>query len=322
MNLLNKCFPPIGGKYLYKKEGLSVANTKKKKKNQNLRAWLFMLPALLLVFTFSVIPIIASLVLTLFDYSAGLGATKFVGLRNFERLFSDRVFILAMKHSIKFIVVVPIIQILSMALAVLVNRKLPGIKIFRTMFYIPVVTSMVAVSIIWGFLLGNTGVVNEMLKAAGLITKSIGFLSSSSTAMLCIMFIVTWQGLGYYMMMYLAGLQAVPAELIEAAKIDGATNLKTFIKITIPQLKPYIWFCSLNSLIAAIGVFDPVMVLTTGGPNNSTTVINYYSYVTAFKNFEFGYAASIGTVQAILTLIISIVVFAYGKKGGGMTNGK
>ena len=111
MNLLNKCFPPIGGKYLYKKEGLSVANTKKKKKNQNLRAWLFMLPALLLVFTFSVIPIIASLVLTLFDYSAGLGATKFVGLRNFERLFSDRVFILAMKHSIKFIVVVPIIQI-------------------------------------------------------------------------------------------------------------------------------------------------------------------------------------------------------------------
>ena len=278
-----------------------------------------MLPALLLVFTFSVIPIIASLGLTLFDYSAGLGTTKFVGLKNFQRLFDDRVFILAMKHSIEFVLVVPIIQLLSIALAVLVNQKLPGIKIFRTMYYIPVVTSMVALSIIWGFLLGNTGVVNEILKSVGLIKRSIGFLSSSNTAMLSVMFIVIWQGLGYYMMMYLAGLQAVPGELIEAAKIDGATNFKTFIKITIPQLKPYIWFCSLNSLISAIGVFDPIMVLTTGGPNNSTTVINYYSYTTAFKGFEFGYAASIGLVQAIITLFISIAIFAYGKKGGGMT---
>ena len=280
-----------------------------------------MLPAMTVVVLFSIVPIIGSLVLTLFDYSAGLGETKFIGLKNFQKLFSDRIFILSIKHSVQFIIVVPIIQVLSMALAVLVNRHLPGIKIFRTLYYIPVVTSMVAVSITWGFILNDSGLINQILKSLHVIKKSIGFFSNPNIAFYSVMFIVIWQGLGYYMMMYLAGLQAVPAELTDAAKIDGATNLKVFFNVTIPQLKPYIWFCSLNSLIGAIGVFDPVMVLTSGGPNNATTVINYYSYTTAFREFNFGYAAAIGTVQAVITLCISIVIFMYGKKGGGMTYG-
>ena len=133
------------------------------------------------------------------------------------------------------------------------------------------------------------------------------------------MFITLWQGLGYYMMMYLAGLQGIPSELSEAARIDGAGTLKVITSIIIPQLKPFIWFCTLNSIISAIGVFDVVFVLSKGGPDNATMVINYYSYTKAFGEFRFGYAAAVGAVQAVLTGIVSIVVFVYGRRGG-MTN--
>ena len=122
------------------------------------------------------------------------------------------------------------------------------------------------------------------------------------------------------MMMYLAGLQGIPQELIEAAKIDGATNFETIVKVKIPLLKPYIWLCTLTSVISAIGVFDVVFVLTKGGPNNATMVINYYSYVKAFGDFQFGYAAAIGALQAIITSTLSIAVFVYGKKGGMSNN--
>lgn len=137
--------------------------------------------------------------------------------------------------------------------------------------------------------------------------------------MICLMFITIWQGLGYYMMMYLAGLQGIPQELCEAATIDGANAVKVFTRIKLLMLKPYIWFCSLNSVISAIGVFDVVFVLTKGGPNDATMVINYYSYTKAFSDFQFGYAAAIGAVQAVVTTMLSIVVFVYGKRGG-MTN--
>ena len=288
------------------------------KVRQSISAYGFMAPALILILLFTVIPIIGSLILMFYDYSV-LGTTKFIGFKNFIKAFQDRVFLISIKNSVLFVIVVPVIQILAILLAVMVNRDLPGMKIFRTLFYIPVVTSMVAVSIIWGFIFDSNGVINSALQNAGIISMPLGFLSSKYGAMPCIMFITIWQGLGYYMMMYLAGLQGIPNELSEAAKIDGATAVKIFTRIKLPLLKPYIWFCSLNSVISAIGVFDVVFVLTKGGPNNATMVINYYSYTKAFSDFQFGYAAAIGTVQAVVTTLLSIVVFAYGKKGG-MTN--
>lgn len=288
------------------------------KTKQAISAYGFMAPALILILLFTVIPIIGSLILMFYNYSV-LGTTKFVGIGNFIKAFQDRVFLISIKNSVLFVIVVPIIQILSILLAVLVNRDLPGMKIFRTLFYIPVVTSMVAVSIIWGFIFDSNGIINSFLQDAGIISVPLGFLSSKFGAMPCIMFITIWQGLGYYMMMYLAGLQGIPNELCEAAKIDGATAVKIFTRIKLPLLKPYIWFCSLNSVISAIGVFDVVFVLTKGGPNNATMVINYYSYTKAFSDFQFGYAAAIGAIQAVVTTVLSIIVFAYGKKGG-MTN--
>lgn len=290
----------------------------KVKTRQTIKAYLFMAPALFMIVVFVLVPIIGSLPLMFYDYSV-LGETKFIGLDNFKRAFSDPEFRISIINSILFVAVVPVLQLLSILLALLVNRKLKGISIFRTLIYIPVITSMVAVSIIWGFLFDPSGLFNTALQNMGVIKSPLGFLSSGKTAMLCIMFITIWQGLGYYMMLYLAGLQSVPKELEEAAIVDGVNKLQGFIKIKLPLLKPYIWFCSLNSVISAVGVFDVVYVLTKGGPYNATLVINYYSYTKAFTDFEFGYSAAIGAVQAVITSVLSIFVFLYGKKGGGMT---
>ena len=175
----------------------------KTKFKQTMKAYLFMAPALVLVILFVIIPIIVSLPLMFTNYSV-IAKTSFVGLDNFKRAFSDSDFLVAIKNSILFVVVVPVIQILSIALAVLVNRKLWGISIFRVLFYIPVVTSMVAVSIIWSFLFDPNGIINGLLVKWGAIKTPLGFLADSKTAMLCIMFITIWQGLGYYMMLYLA----------------------------------------------------------------------------------------------------------------------
>ena len=281
--------------------------------NETLRAYLFMAPALIMLAIFVFAPIVGSLPLMFMDYSV-LGETKFVGLQNFQEAFADRDFQIALVNTILFVVVVPIIQILSILLAVLVNRKMHGITAFRTLFYIPVVTSMVAVSIMWGFLFDQNGLINTVLMDLGWIKSPLGFLNDSKTAMPCIMFITIWQGLGYYMMMYLAGLQSIPHDMEEAAMVDCATPALAFFKVKLPLLKPYIWFCTLNSVISAIAVFDAVYVLTKGGPDNATMVINYYSYVKAFQDFRFGYSAAVGFVQALITGVLSIFVFLYGKK--------
>ena len=288
----------------------------KAKMRHNITAYLFMAPALLMIFVFVFVPIIGSLPLMFLDYSV-IGKTKFVGLQNFVRAFDDREFRIAIFNSALFVVIVPVIQILSILLAILVNKKIFGISLFRVLFYIPVVTSMVAVSIMWSFLFDSNGIINTLLINWGIISSPLGFLGDANTAMLCIMFITIWQGLGYYMMLYLAGLQSVPAELEEAAVVDGANKLVLLLKIKLPLLKPYIWFCSFNSIISAVAVFDVVYVLTKGGPDNATMVMNYYSYYKAFNDYEFGYSAAVGMVLALVTTALSLIIFAYGKRDGG-----
>lgn len=287
----------------------------KKKRRDTLIAYLFMAPALLILLVFVFYPIIYSVPLAFFDYSV-VGDTSFVGFGNFKRAFSDQDFWTAMFNSVLFVVVVPILQLLSILLAVLVNRKLKGITFFRVLFYIPVVTSMIAISIMWSFIFNPDGIINTILLTTGLTKNPIYFLQDPKLAMLSIMFVTIWQGLGYYMMLYLAGLQSIPAELQEAAKIDGAGKIAVFFKVTVPLLKPYIWFCSLFSLLAALGVFDVVFAMTGGGPDNATLVMNLYTYNAAFKSFEFGYSAAAGLVMSVITTIFSSVIFIYGGRGG------
>lgn len=280
-------------------------------------AWAFMLPAMVILVIFVFYPIVYSVPLAFTNYSV-FAETKFVGLANFKRLLNDKDFFTALKNSLKFIIVVPILQLLSIALAVQMNKKLPGTTLFRVLTYLPVVTSMVAVSIIWKFIFDSNGILNNFLTEAGIISQPIRFLSSAKLALPTMMAITIWQGLGYYMMIYLSALQHFPEDLVEAAVLDGASSWRIFWSIRLPLLQPQIWFCSMVSIIAALGVFDVVFTLTngSGGPNKSTYVINLYSYIQAFSKFDFGYSAAIGIVLAVITTVFSIVMEIYNRKAG------
>jgi len=291
----------------------------KKKLHMSLMAYAFMAPALIVLIVFVFYPIIYSIPLAFQDYSV-IGESHFIGFDNFERAFSDPEFWTAMKNSALFVACVPVLQILSILLAVVVNCKMRGVTIFRVLFYIPVVTSMIAISIMWSFLFNPDGIINSFLLSQHLITQPIYFLADTRYALLSLMFVTIWQGLGYYMMLYLAGLQSIPTELTEAAEIDGAGKVAAFFKITIPMLKPYIWFCSLFSVLAALGVFDIAFAMTKGGPDKATMVMNLYTYNKAFGTFEFGYSAAAGLIMSVVTTAFSMIIFFYGKKGG-MNNG-
>jgi len=299
---------------LIKKQSI-FAKFNRLSKTEGFVGWAFMTPGLIMLALFVFWPIIYSIPLAFTDYSV-IDKTHFIGFDNFVRAFKDDNFIISLWHSFVYIAIVPFIQIISILMAILVNSSVKGIKFFRTAYYIPVVTSMVAVSIVWSWLLSNNGVVNYILISLGLIDDKVGWLTSDKTALIAVMFVTLWKGVGYYMMIYLAGLQSVPKDLQEAAMIDGATKFQVLRKVTIPLLKPYVFFCSLISLMAAIRVFDEVFVLTSGGPGTATLTSSLYIYEQGFKKFDFGYSSALGLIVSVLIALLSIVIFRFNKKGG------
>ncbi|WP_127509948.1 carbohydrate ABC transporter permease [Paenibacillus humicus] len=280
-----------------------------------LPAWSFMAPGLLVIGVFVLFPILYSIPLALTNYSV-LGETDFVGLDNFVKAFKDDSFIASLRNSMTYVIVVPVLQLLSILMAILVNSRIPGIKAFRAAYYIPVVTSMVAVALMWNWLLSQNGLVNYILLELGIIHEKIGWLSTSSTALYVLMFITLWKGLGYYMMLYLAGLQAIPTDLYEAAIVDGASAAQRVRHITIPLLRPYVFFCSLISLMGAIRVFDEMFVLTNGGPGNATLTSSLYIYQEGITKLNYGYASALGLIVSVIVGVVSIVVFRVNQKGG------
>ncbi len=280
-----------------------------------LPAWSFMAPGLLVIGVFVLFPILYSIPLALTNYSV-LGETDFVGLDNFVKAFKDDSFIASLRNSMTYVLVVPVLQLLSILMAILVNSRIPGIKAFRAAYYIPVVTSMVAVALMWNWLLSQNGLVNYILMELGIIHEKIGWLSTSSTALYVLMFITLWKGLGYYMMLYLAGLQGIPADLYEAAIVDGATAAQRIRHITIPLLRPYVFFCSLISLMGAIRVFDEMFVLTSGGPGNATLTSSLYIYQEGITKLNYGYASALGLIVSVIVGVVSIIVFRVNQKGG------
>lgn len=288
---------------------------KTKKMRTTLIAYIFMAPALIILGIFVFYPIVYSIPLAFTNYSAVGGTTKFIGLDNFKRLMDDPDFWLSLKNSCIFVIVVPILQILAILLALLMNKKFRGNSAFRVLFYMPVVTSMVAVSIIWKFIFDPDGIINALLIKWNVISDPLLFLSDSKVAMIILMAVTIWQGLGYYMMMYLSALQTFPEEILDATKIDGANAWQTFWKIRMPLLKNQIAFCSMVSIIAAVGVFDVVFTMTNGGPNKATYVINYYSYKMAFNSYDFGYSAAIGLVSAVIICVFTCIQFGLNKRG-------
>lgn len=280
---------------------------KRKSRTKTAAAYAFILPALVMIIVFIVIPVAASIVIMFYDYSV-VGQARFIGYDNFIKAFRDKGFINAVRNTLIFVIVVPVIQILSLFIAFLLGRKTKSRAFFRTVFFIPSICSQVAVSITWGNLIQD-GILDDLFLRLHLISKPLMLLGNKKTAIICLMLITIWQNAGYYMMIYLSGINNIPEELEEAARIDGAGGYEIIRYIYLPELRSVIWIASLHCLILVIGIFDIVYIITQGGPNEATMVISYYSYKKAFEDFQFGYAAAIGAFQAVITYILSLGIF-------------
>ncbi|GEM85913.1 carbohydrate ABC transporter permease [Meiothermus granaticius] len=288
-------------------------------------AYGFMLPLLGVKAVYTFWPILFGTYLAFTEYNL-ISPPRWVGLRNFEELFGvgafggrgpDRDFWYGLINSLKYVLVVPLIQILSIGLAMLVNRQIPLIGLFRTAYYVPVVTSFAVVGLMWGWMYNAFGPVNFILTRLHLLNPEnpSSLLSNPATALLAVMFVTLWKGLGYYMVLYLAGLQSIDRSLEEAALMDGASRWQVFRHVTLPGLRPTILVCSLLSTISAIKVFDEIFVMTGGGPAGSTYTAMFFVYSAAFQNFRYGYAAAAGLVVAGVSLGLGLLNFRLTRGG-------
>lgn len=279
---------------------------KKLERRKSKWGYLFILPNFLGLLCFTLIPILMSLGFSFTNYDV-ISEISFVGAQNYIDLFTDRRFISALLNTLYFcLLTVPAGVVLSLLLAVLLNRKIRGISIFRTLIFVPVITSMVAVSLVWSMLYEDTaGLLNTLLRGIGL--PGVQWLTDTKMAMISIAIMSVWKGLGYNMTIFLAGLQGVPGELYEAARIDGANGVHCFFKITLPSISQTIYFVSLMALISGLQAFDQISIMTQGGPIDSTRTVAMYLYDYGFKFYKMGYACAAAYVLFILVFVVSII---------------
>lgn len=260
-----------------------------------------------------IIPLLAVFWFSFNDWNVLSGQFRFVGLDNYARLATDQAFVDSLVASAQFSIGLVLFNIsLALLLAVLLNQKLPGIIIFRTAFFAPVVVSLVAWSIVWGFLLQADGGVNSLLEIVGI--QGPNWLREPTTSMIALIVVQTFKGVGINMVLFLAALQGVPTELREAAQIDGARPPRIFFSITLPLISPTILLVSIITVIGSLEVFALVDVMTGGGPGNSTTVLAFYLYQQAFEFSSFGYASVLGVVMFALILLLTFVQWQSRKK--------
>lgn len=272
---------------------------------RHLTPYFFLLPALIVLGITVFYPALQAFYLSFTRYDL-IDEPQWIGWANFKRLAADPLFWQTLRNTILYLVcVVPILVIAPLGLAILVNQKLRGIRWFRVAYYTPVIISMVVAGIAWKWLYADNGLLNQTLQAVGL--SAIPWLTDPSWSLFSVMAVTVWKGLGYYMVIYLAGLQAIPADLYEAAAIDGSDGIRKHWDITVPLMQPYLLLVGVISAISATKVFEEIFIMTQGGPLNSSKTIVYYVYEQAFKNLEISYACTIGLVMFLIILSLSIV---------------
>ncbi|WP_413523236.1 carbohydrate ABC transporter permease [Lactococcus raffinolactis] len=277
----------------------------KKQKNW-LWVLLFLGPSLLGFLVFIAFPILYSLVISFTDWNL-LNPMKFIGIDNYASLLRDKNFWAALRNTGTFIIgYLPSVMILGLAIAVLLNSKIKFKTFFRGIYFLPVVTSWVAVSLVWKWLLnGQYGLLNYFLSLIGIHGPS--WLTDPRTAMLAIIITSVWKDIGFIMVLYLGGLQAISPSLYEAAEIDGASQWRQFWHVTLPGLRPTTFFVLMISLINSFQVFDQVNIMTGGGPGNATTVMVQNIYNSAFNFFEMGRASAMSWLLFLIIFTVSLV---------------
>jgi putative chitobiose transport system permease protein len=270
--------------------------------------YLFLGPAIALIGVFVVYPILAVVYYSFTDYDI-VRPPVWVGLDNFAKILGDKTFWLALTHSLVYLLVTPILIFLSIGLAIVVNRKLPGIHIYRALYFVPAVSGSIAIGLSWKWLFDRNGFINGVLQSWGVIDVPIQWLSTPALVLPIAMLLTIWAGVGYYSVIFLAGLQNIPEELYDAARIDGCSDFQKHWHVSLPGLRPQIVFVAVISSLAALKVFDEIFILTgkTGGILDSGTTLVFYLWKQAFVLQHAGYAAAIALVLLAITLVFSIV---------------
>ena len=268
--------------------------------------YLFLLPALVLLFVFFFIPFFQTILLSFYDYSKDIYTPIFTGLENYKMLFSSKEFYTTIFNTFLFLImVVPVLAILPLIVAIFINQKIRGINIYKVLIYLPVVVSIVVVAIAFKWLYAQEGILNYIVSLLGI--EPIGWLTDTKFAMLSVAIVTIYKGIGYYMMIYLSALIGVPKDLYEAADIDGASEFGKHLTVTIPHIMPIIALVVTMSSISALKVFAEIYVMTKGGPLNSTKTIVYYIYERAFENLDLSMAATASVILLGIILIFSII---------------
>ncbi|MDA0334258.1 MAG: sugar ABC transporter permease [bacterium] len=298
--------------------------------NQRLIPYLFVAPGLLLLGTFFGYPVLDTIWLSFHKYNF-FNPAQFIGLDNFRRAFTDELFLRVLANTLLYAaIVVPALVVISFLLALLLNASVPGTKLFRTAYYIPVVTSIVVAGIIWKWLYNSDGLLNALLKGLGIagpvwladtrgvaqvILSGLGvethtpWLAEPALALFSVAMVTVWKASPYYMIIYLAGLQGIPKELEEAARVDGAGRWRVIRHVVIPSIRPYTLVVTIIATIAALRTFGEVYVMTGGGPYNRTNLLAYYIYTLGFKYLEVGYAAAVSLILLLIILTFAIINF-------------
>jgi len=278
--------------------------------------WLLLLPWIATFLIFWFFPLIYSFVLSLTNYRLLAADTRWVGLANYARLFGDPDFLKALANTAVFVIgTIPVTTIIALSLALLVNERFPGRAIFRAVYFLPSITSLVVIALIFSNLYARDGHLCLLARMVGMTPPETGFLLSEKTALLSIMAMDVWTACGYYMLIFLGGLQTIPEELYDAARITGATRWQQFRYVTLPMLRPVLLFVVVINSIKSFQIFTEIFVMTKGGPLNATLTGVYFVYETGLRRFDFGYASAAAYVIFLIIAALSLAQFKFLKTG-------
>jgi multiple sugar transport system permease protein/alpha-1,4-digalacturonate transport system permease protein len=286
-----------------------VASPRRRSLRPILVGWSFILPNFLGFALLTLVPMVFGLALAFMDWSPW-GDPEWVGFDNFERMVQSSTFWIALWNTTYYAIGhIPLTIAASLGLALLLNRALAGLGFFRTAFFLPYVTSLVAVAVVWNMLFNPTsGPVNQFLEFVG-VTDPPGWTSSTTWAMPAVIVASVWRDMGYYMVLFLAGLQTIPTELYEAARVDGANAWQRFWNITLPGLRPTTFFVLIMCTVASFKVFDLIVVMTDGGPGRATKVLSQLIYEEGIREGRFGLASAISLVLFVLVAGFTVIQF-------------
>ena len=290
----------------------------KKSTRDSLIAYSFIAPNFIGFCVFTLVPMVFAIALAFCAWD-GRHAIEFVGLKNFVKLFTiDKIFQAALKNTIVYVIgTVPLTLACSLAMAVLLNQNVKLRNFFRTVAFFPYVASLVAVAAVWNMIFNpSMGPINMILNQFfGVAVENLPrWAAGKDTAMITVILFSVWKNMGYYMVIYLAALQGVPRELYEAATVDGANKWQQFRNVTLPQIKPTTFFCTIMLVIGSFKIYDTVAIMTNGGPGRATKMLVTYIYDVAFNNIKYGQASAIAMVLLVIVLIVTIIQFANEKK--------